>query len=115
MVVARATGSATFGPASAMSYDMFVNSPTAPGVYPKMPILSPRWPDTIDCVPFKPGDVLLVGSVDGELQLMGTCGERPYVQPCAAGLQTPSSFLQDFLNLPAPQKAALAAELKRWL
>lgn len=77
----QTTGSTSNGPASTMSFKVWVNFPDGPQEISGLKFVSQQWPDEVcDVVPMTVGTVVLIASVAGQLQMTGTM--LPFVEEC---------------------------------
>lgn len=80
IIVDEPVGPPSHGPASTMSFAVYVNFPDGPQKVTGLKPVSQQWPDDIDVTRLKEGTVVLIANVAGQLQMTATM--IPYVEPC---------------------------------
>lgn len=114
IIVDEPVGPPSHGPASTMSYTVYINFPDGPQKVTGLKPVSQQWPDTIDVMRFTEGTAVLVANVAGQLQMTGTM--IPYIVPCnqnAASIEqdATANLIGTIKTMTAQQKQIVAKEL----
>lgn len=100
-------------PSSQFHYTVFANIPGRPQEITKVVPVMERWDDSVKCKPIKPGTVVTIGSVSGQLQLMAR--ELPHFESCPGGdslLSNPGDLLRTVQAMTREQRRLLRSLLE---